>query len=233
VLPWVLSVLLAFLIIKFLVFPTLGLLFGSELPLVAVMSGSMEHDPNSDGLVCGRVAPPSYRGSLDDFWSLCGEWYESRGIIREQWDEFPLRRGFDKGDIMLLVGPTRGTVERGDIIVFHSREAHPIIHRVIERSTTPEGVLFQTKGDHNPDQIVVYVVADSLGRVSPCHSGGVPVPCAAGSPVRRDVPGAFAVLDEMAVSEDALIGRAVLRIPWLGWIKIGFSEAVSWLFSRE
>ena len=45
---WIVNVILAFLIIKFLIYPGLGLLFGTNLPIVAVVSESMQHEGSFD-----------------------------------------------------------------------------------------------------------------------------------------------------------------------------------------
>lgn len=225
--PWILNILLAFLIIKFLVFPALSLIFGSALPVVAVMSGSMDHRADDSGVVCGRVAGDAYSGSLDAYWNQCGGWYEERGIALEQFAAFPLKRGFNKGDIMVILGPSRGAIEVGDTIVFQSRESYPIIHRVVAVMSTPKGVVYGTKGDHNPAQIASYFVVDVRGAASACHKNSVPVRCSDGSLVTRTTPGAIALLDETMVQHEAVIGRAIVRIPWLGWIKIWFSDAVN------
>ncbi len=227
ILPWVLNILLAFLIIKFIVFPALSLVFGSALPVVAVMSGSMEHRADGDGVVCGRVVGDAYTGSLDAYWNMCGGWYEERGITQDQFAAFPIKRGFNKGDIMVILGPSRGAIEVGDTIVFQSREAYPIIHRVVGVTEADGARVYQTKGDHNPDQIVSYFVVDARGAASVCHKNGVPVRCSEGSLVTKATPGATAVLDETMVKQDAIIGRAIVRIPFLGWIKIWFSDAVN------
>jgi hypothetical protein len=219
---------LAFLIIKFVFFPVLGLVFGSELPVVAVLSGSMEHDDRA-GVVCGVRAPDDYRGSLSEYWALCGAWYEARGITQAQFESFPLKNGFNKGDIIVLVGPQRRDLVVGDIIVYESREQYPIIHRVVAVTAEGGAVTYETKGDYNPAQIEQYVLADQYGRYSSCEAQGAPAPCSVGTPVTRATPGAVAILDETAISQDAVIGRAVLRIPLLGWVKIGATNAVNWI----
>jgi signal peptidase I len=227
ILPWLLNILLAFLIIKFIVFPALSLIFGSALPVVAVMSGSMDHRADADDTICGRAVGEAYSGSLDAYWNMCGGWYEERGITFEQFAAFPLKRGFHKGDIMVILGPSRGMIAVGDTIVFQSREAYPIIHRVVAVTSTPEGMVYGTKGDHNSDQIVSYFAVDGRGFVSPCHKNGVPSSCSDGEQVRPTTPGAIAILDETQVPHEAVIGRAIVRIPWLGWIKIWFSDAIN------
>jgi signal peptidase I len=232
VLPWVLNVLLAFVLIKFVLFPGLGLAFGSELPVVAVMSGSMEHEADAAGMVCGRPVPASYDASFNAFWDLCGDWYASRGIDRAAFEGFTLHRGFDKGDIMVILGPGRGSIDVGDVIVFRSREPYPIIHRVVAIDRSGEGVTYQTKGDHNPAQIVTYVVTDGRGLVAACHREGAPVRCSEGLPVTRETPGAIPILDETRVKGEDVIGHAVLRIPWLGWVRIWATDALAWALGR-
>ena len=49
---WIINIILAFVIIKFMVYPIIGLTLTTSHPIVAVVSGSMEHD-----------------GSFDDWWS--------------------------------------------------------------------------------------------------------------------------------------------------------------------
>jgi len=45
-LSWIISLVIAFIIIKFIFFPILSLIFGSLMPLVVVESGSMHHSGN-------------------------------------------------------------------------------------------------------------------------------------------------------------------------------------------
>jgi len=48
ILSWVVSFLLAFLIVRFIFYPVIGLLLGSSIPLVVIESGSMEHFASFD-----------------------------------------------------------------------------------------------------------------------------------------------------------------------------------------
>ena len=127
VLSWIVNVILAFLIVKFLVFPGLGLLLGTDLPLVAVVSGSMEHD-----------------GSLSEWWSSHGDFYSPYHLLIEHFESFRFSHGFNKGDIMILVGPDNLAV--GDVIVFQGSASDPIIHRIIQ--INKDGT-YRTKGDAN------------------------------------------------------------------------------------
>jgi len=173
---WIVNVLLAFLLIKFIVYPGLGLIFATSHPIVAVVSGSMTHDEG-----------------FDQWWMLNSGFYERFGITKEEFKGYPFRNGFKRGDIMVLFGRSSDKVEQGDVLVFRSGRPDPIIHRVIRKWEEPTGTYFQTKGDHNYDSI--------------------------SSPD----------LNELRVGGDQAIGIAVLRIPYLGYIKIWFVDLLSLL----
>lgn len=180
---WLANIVLAFVLIKFVIYPGLGLLLGTGYPIVAVVSGSMEHD-----------------GSFDQWWntdrccldSSCSqrvapsEMYANYGITYDAFKEFSFSNGFNKGDIMILIGPNN--MEVGDTLVYWTdSRSEPIIHRIIEQKGVANDPVFKTKGDHN------------------CASAGF----------------------EQSISKDRFIGKAAIRIPFLGWIKIGFVELLN------
>ncbi len=150
-------------IIKFLVYPGLGLLLDTHYPIVAVISSSMDHDL-SNGEVCGKY-PVNYNGKLADFWRVCGDWYTEQDITFEQFQEFPLKNGFKKGDLIVLKGKNPKIINIGDIIVFQAVDPRikpePIIHRIVETTQNNDQYTFQTKGDHNKDQIDDFIVKET------------------------------------------------------------------------
>jgi hypothetical protein len=172
---WLANVALAFIIIKFLVYPGLGLVLGTSHPIVAVVSGSMEHDYNFD---TWWVTPRCVTGATSK--SSMGL-YGLYGITKSQFENYPFHQGFNKGDLMIL--KRASSVSVGDVIVFDGGMRDPIIHRVI---ILANGTL-STQGDNN------------------CASAGF----------------------EQDLSQDRIIGKAVLRIPLLGWIKLGFVGLVN------
>tara|TARA_Y100000310_G_scaffold318707_1_gene373092 strand:- start:1346 stop:1936 length:591 start_codon:yes stop_codon:yes gene_type:complete len=160
---WIVNIILAFLIVKFIIYPGLSLILGSSLPLVAVISGSMEHE----GL------------GFDAWWEENGDWYENQGITKEMFDSYRFTNGFNKGDVMVL--GAWDDAELGDTLVYQSgSHSYPIIHRVIY--INDEENLYELKGDNN------------------------------------DGP------DPSAVSEEQVVGKALFRVPYVGWIKIWFTE---------
>lgn len=128
---WIVAFILAFLIVKFIVYPLIGLAFGTSYPIVAVVSGSMEHEQ-----------------PFNEWWELNQEWYEGNNIYKEDFEEFVFKNGFMKGDIIFLRGVEPKDIKVGDVIVFQSTTVYPVIHRVVK--TWEDGShYFQTKGDHN------------------------------------------------------------------------------------
>ncbi|MFH1590128.1 MAG: signal peptidase I [archaeon] len=171
VLSWVVNIILAFILIKFIIYPGLGLVFGTPYPVVAVVSSSMEHD-----------------GDFYEWWNVQEDFYLKNNITDIDFRLYPFVNGFNKGDIMVLLGTKPEKIEIGDVIVYQAKKPYPIIHRVINIRDTGGELYFETKGDNNQFQIRSFD------------------------------------LDEKNVSSDQYIGRAVFKIPFLGYVKIWFVE---------
>ena len=176
---WIVNIILAFVLIKFIVYPSLGFVLLTSYPIVAVVSSSMEHT-----------------SGFDDWWGSNKGWYSNQAVTKEEFLSFPLRNGFNKGDIMVLKGKKPADIKEGDVIVFKSKRPDPIIHRVIKTWKEEDIYYFHTKGDNN---------ADSIKNT---------------------------LLDETKISQEQLIGKAVVRIPLLGYIKIWFVELIQLFMKR-
>jgi signal peptidase I len=113
---------------------------------------------------------------------------------------------------MLLVGKKPEAIKIGQIIVFESKKPYPIIHRVINKENMSMWV-FQTKGDNNYNQIREYI-NQTNGAVANFNVGA-PIPS-----------GYIPVLDETQVLEKQILGKAVVRVPWLGYVKIWFVDVM-------
>ena len=142
---WIFNIIIAFIIIKFVFYPALGFLLKTSYPVVAVVSESMEHD-----------------GTFDEWWNSdanCGygyickqsDFYSMYNISKEDFLKFRFRNGFNKGDLILIVGKPPEKIKVGDVIVFMADHPEPIIHRVIKKvyNSNVNQYYFQTKGDHN------------------------------------------------------------------------------------
>ncbi len=157
---FVVTLLLAFVIIKFIFFPGLSLITGTSLPLVIVESCSMyHHDAGFENIFSGSV-------------------YDNYELTLEDTDNWIFQNGFSKGDVIFVVGANN--IEVGDVIIFNGGTSHPIIHRVVE----VDGNAYTTKGDNN---LGVY------------HFD-------------KNIP------------NDAVVGKALFKVPFIGWAKLIFFE---------
>ncbi len=183
---WLANIIVAFLLIRFIVYPFLGIILGTTYPIVAVVSESMEHGLDNN-VICG-LTDNNFRYSYSNYWHNCGQWYENNDITKEQFYKFPFRNGFDKGDVIILWRANYDNLEVGDILVFQGNKPQPIIHRIVKVREDKNVLYYQTKGDHN---------AGSLSDGS-----------------------------EDKISLERVYGKGVLRVPYLGWVKILFVDAV-------
>ncbi len=181
---WLVNIVLAFLLIRFVFYPLLGIILGTPFPIVAVVSESMEHGTHN-GILCG-ASLAQFQDSFDNYWETCGNWYQDHGISKEQFQEFPLKSGFNKGDVILLWRANEENVEVGDVLVFQANKPQPIIHRVVKVWDENGQRYYQTKGDHNSDSIS----GNGIG--------------------------------ETQITSERIFGKGVVRIPYLGWVKIVF-----------
>lgn len=161
-LSWIVNVVIAIVLVKFVIYPGLGLLLSTSYPVVAVVSGSMEHNTN-----------------FETWWEANKNWYINKGITKDNFKEFLFSNGFNKGDIMVIKGAE--TVDIGDVVVYQGYAVNPIIHRVVHVNDKS----FETKGDHNP------------------------------------APDGYDIKDDM------VLGKAIFKIPYLGWVKIIATELVT------
>src|SRR3989344_4717420 len=96
---WIVNIVIAFVLVKFIIYPGLGLALGTTHPVVAVMSSSMEH-----------------RESFESWWQWQGNVYIAMDILKEQAKSWRFKNGFDKGDIMIVRGVKPDDLKIGDVI---------------------------------------------------------------------------------------------------------------------
>jgi len=161
----------------------LGYALNTETPVVAVFSCSMEHNTYNNWFcsslrsdeVCGKSVDGYDTTNFDNYWKLCGSWYESQNISEEEFKSFTFSDGLEVGDMIIVLNTNDFKV--GDIAIFDTDiRKYPIIHRIYSIN----GNNFLTKGDNNAS------------------------------------PDSF--------TKTKIHGKAVLKIPLLGWVKILFTE---------
>ena len=181
---WIANLIVAFILIKFLVYPGLGLILGTSFPIVAVVSESMEHGLHNE-VLCGQQFA-KFDESFDNYWNVCGYWYEDREITKNQFKQFKFKNGFDKGDVIILWRANKKNLKLGDILIYQGSKPQPIIHRVVKSWEENGQQFYSTKGDHNQNLI----------------------------------PG------EDKINASRIYGKGIIRVPYLGWIKILFVDLV-------
>lgn len=114
-------------IMAFLINMTLGFALSTDLPVVAVVTSSMQHDETTE---------------LTHY-----QWLENNvGYKRNYIDSWPLPNGFSIGDMPIVQGLDEYKV--GDVVVYTAPGQNvPVIHRIIKINS--DGT-FMIKGDHNP-----------------------------------------------------------------------------------
>jgi len=162
---------LLFILIKFVFFPVINLVSGATQTLVVIETASMHHEGSLGNIFYLPV-------NFDNYWNQAKDWYVSRNISKEQFEEFPFRTGMEIGDIIVLT--KRGKINIGDIIVFEAGEKRPIIHRVVSIIIENNKKIYSTKGDANPSQLSF----------------------------------------ETSIPENKVLGKAVAKIPRLGYPKV-------------
>jgi signal peptidase I len=190
ILSWLVNIVIAFILVKYIVYPVLGLIFATTHPIVAVVSSSMEHP-----------------GNFDEWWnSHLNEDtnYSSFSITKQDFYEYPFKNGFNKGDIMILRGKDCSEIKLGEVLIFWGRDPQkpdPIIHRVI-KTEEKEGVTFlSTKGDNNMGQLAYEI------NIPETQSVG------------------YKKYQKCSI--------ATIRIPFLGYIKIGAVKFISLITGNQ
>lgn len=146
---WIFSVVFLFIFIKLIFFPVLSITTGTTLPLAIVESCSMFHEGN-------------YFSNFDNFWETKGNKYEDFNLEKDSFLNFKFRKGFNKGDILFIVGTPASKLNIGDVIVFQSPGRNPIIHRIMEIEEAEEGKrIFSTVGDNNNGQLPIEKAIDA------------------------------------------------------------------------
>jgi len=141
---WIISLLFIFIVIKFIFFPLLSLATGTSLPLAIVESCSMYHQGD-------------LLGSFDKWYDKHDDKYSEFDITQENFRDFKMKKGFNKGDILFITGAKSDKIEIGDIIIFTANTQNPVIHRVIDINENFETgeLTFSTIGDNNNGQLGV------------------------------------------------------------------------------
>jgi hypothetical protein len=202
-LSWVVALLLIFIFVKIIFFPGLSLVFGTNLPLAGVESSSMDH----------QIVGSSFGG-----YSLCGNSYtlEDKKHIdfNGYWNE--CGNWYEDNDItkeQFSKFSLKNGFAKGDIIVVWGRFT-PTIGDII---------IFQANKDSSAPRPIIH-------RIVSIDEDGIIATKGDHNAEQLKKGNNIFNTDETTITEDDIIGKAIIKIPYLGWPKIWMVEGLRWIF---
>ena len=139
---WLFSVIFLVVFILFIFFPILRFATGTALPLAIVESCSMYHDGN-------------LLSNYNEWWRSHSSKYIKSNINNSDFESFIFKNGFNKGDILFIIGAKPEKIQKVDVIIFEAQRQNPIIHRVINIEENNGIYTFSTMGDNNQGQLEI------------------------------------------------------------------------------
>lgn len=199
-LSWIIALFLIFVFVKFIFFPILSLILGTTLPLAGVESSSMNHQIVDDGFG----------------YNLCGNNYEKEDKEYINFDEYWETCGgwYEENNINqddFSEFSLRNGFSKGDIILVLGR-FDPKIGDII---------IFKAEDSSAPRPIIHRIVSINGEIISTKGDHN--------SQQLRKGNNIFDT-DETSINKDQIIGKAILKIPYLGWPKIWLIELLKIIF---
>ena len=202
ILSWIVALVLIFIFVKLIFFPGLSFIFGTSLPLAGVESSSMDHQIVNDGL--GR-------------YNLCGHFYDKEDKNYVGFDDYWDTCGdwYENKDIekeQFLGFTLRNGFAKGDIIIvwgrFTPKLGDIIIFQANSESSAPRPIIHR-----------IVSIKDGVIATKGDHNSE-----------QLKMGNNLYGTDETTITQDRIIGKAVLKIPYLGWPKIWMVEGLKWIF---
>jgi len=93
--------------------------------------------------------------NFNEWWANHDMKYFALKLSIVDWEHFPFKKGFNKGDILFVTGTKPEKLKLGDVIIFNANYQNPIIHRIVSINQENGKYYFSTIGDNNNGQIPV------------------------------------------------------------------------------
>ncbi len=194
---WIVALAIIYIAIKFIFFPGLSLLFGTSLPLAGVESSSMDHQIAKDD-----------NGILN----LCGRIKDKSYIDFNQYWE-TCGDWYEENNItkeQFSEFPLKDGFKKGDIIVvwgrFKPKIGDIIIFKVDPKSTAPRPIIHRIVGID--EQGIIQTKGDHNTKQLTSSNN-------------------IYKTDETKISQEQVIGKAVIKIPLFGWPKIWLTDLIN------
>lgn len=193
---WIVALAIIYIAIKFIFFPGLSLLFGTSLPLAGVESSSMDH----------QIARDDH-----NILNLCGKIKDENSIDFNQYWE-TCGNWYEENNItkeQFSEFPLKDGFKKGDIIVvwgrFKPKIGDIIVFKVNPGSTAPRPIIHRIVSINK--QGIIQTKGDHNAKQLTSSNN-------------------IYKTDETKISQDQIIGKAIMKIPLFGWPKIWATELI-------
>lgn len=198
ILSWIVALIIIYILVKWIFFPGLSLITGTSLPLAGVESSSMDHQIIEDDF--NRL-------------SLCGNIFSKKEKQYMDFDKYwetcgqwYIARNITKQKFMDF--SLKDGFRKGDIIIvwgrFKPKIGDVIIFKPNLESTAPRPIIHR-----------IVVINNGVIQTKGDHNEK-----------QLTYSNNIYATDETKIEENQLIGKAIFRIPYLGWPKIWLTEAI-------
>ncbi|MEK6935224.1 MAG: S24/S26 family peptidase [Nanoarchaeota archaeon] len=203
ILSWIIALVIIWIFIKFIFFPGLSLIFGTSLPLAGVESSSMDHyiikDDSNRLTLCDKIYSSEEKNKIG-FMSFEKYW-ENCGSWYENKDIS--KQQFSKFTL-------KNGFSKGDVIVVWGRLTPKIgdiiIFKPSQDSTAPRPIIHR----------IVKINEDGTYQTKGDHNGQQ---LTSSNNVYKT--------DETNIQQNQIIGKAIIKIPLLGYPKIWVTNFIN------
>ncbi len=199
---WLVAIIVIFIFVKFIFFPALSLIMGTSLPLAGVESSSMDHQIVKDDI--GRL-------TLCD--KVFNEGYREYINFDKYWNN--CGKWYEDNGISKNYFSTfslKNGFRKGDIIIVWGR-FKPKVGDVI---------IFKPNSDSQAPRPIIHRIIkidNGIMQTKGDHNAQ-----------QLTKSNNYYKTDETNITQEQIIGKAIFKIPYLGWIKILASEFVGRIF---
>lgn len=202
VLSWLVALVIIFVFVKFIFFPVLSLIMGTSLPLAGVESSSMDHN----------IVENDY-GML----TLCDKIYSEKQKTSINFDKYweVCGKWYEERSILKEVFssfPMKNGFSKGDIIIVWGR-FEPKIGNII--------IFKPNKESKAPRPIIHRIIKIENGTIQTKGDH---------NPEQLKISNNDYRTDETTIKPDQIIGKAIFKIPYLGWLKIIVVDIMNKIF---
>jgi len=199
ILSWLIALALIYIAVKFIFFPFLSFALGTSLPLAGVESSSMDHQIVKDDF--GRLG-------------LCGNTYSKNKKdyidFEKYWElcgEWYEKRNITKEQFSKF--PLKDGFRKGDVIIvwgrFKPKIGDVIIFRQNKESTAPRPIIHR----------IININKNGIIQTKGDHNRE-----------QLTLDNNIYKIDETNINPEQIIGKAIIRIPLIGWPKIFLEKII-------